>query len=70
MKLRNAMVLLAALALMAGFSLSLAGDEITVTGWITDRGVLRPPFTAEVLGKPAAAPGRPKTTPGKPALDN
>ncbi len=36
MKLRNAMALLAALALMAGFSLSLAGDEITVTGWITD----------------------------------
>lgn len=41
-----------------------------VTGWITDRGVMRPPFTAEALGKPAVAPGRPKTTPGKPARDN
>ena len=36
MKLRKTISLLAVLALMAGFSLSLAGEEITVTGWITD----------------------------------
>jgi len=36
MKLRNAIALLAVLALTAGFGLSLAGEEITVTGWITD----------------------------------
>ncbi len=36
MKLRNAITLLAVLALVAGFGQSMAGDEITVTGWITD----------------------------------
>ncbi len=36
MKFRKITALVATLALVAGISLSLAGDEVTVTGWITD----------------------------------
>ena len=36
MKLRNIAAVVAALALLGGISLSLAGEEVTVTGWITD----------------------------------